>query len=501
MALPQTINPADPLGGASPSQGDNQFRDLKLYIVDVFGAPDNVAVTAAPMSFTAGGLVSIIQSPLDVPTMIRTRQSHMLQINAVYTGVQMLVASNLIGSFTRTGLVMNTQFVEWASGQTGVIGTQGTQPVIIRTNNSLISEHSQTGLLMRTQFVEWASGQTAVLGTVSTQPLLLRSNSLSRWIVDGSGMLLAASDNVVDIGASGANRPRNLFLAGDAVIGDEVEFLDVAADPSADGRFRRSGDELTWRTQDARTATTARNFAIWADTTGVPTVGIGIGQLFQAESADENPSDFGALDFVATDVTAASEDTVVDVLLRVAGAALTAVYRFVATGAFRAIFTHANTADRTYTLPDATDVISLRNQNETLGNKTIATATLTGVTTVAGSGSIVAASVVGSPGQHALYSNNIPKAWGRADTAGVLSESFNVTSITDTAVGRITWTLDRDFGNATYAITPGAISDTSGLGVTVEDASQAAGSFVARTSVAAGLSDPNFHFMICIGNH
>jgi hypothetical protein len=44
-------------------------------------------------------------------------------------------------------------------------------------------------------------------------------------------------------------------------------------------------------------------------------------------------------------------------LLRVAGAALTACYRWAATGAFNAIFTHANTADRTYTWPNRNSTV------------------------------------------------------------------------------------------------------------------------------------------------
>ena len=132
----------------------------------------------------------------------------------------------------------------------------------------------------------------------------------------------------------------------------EYEFRDESADPTADGRMRRSGDEVTLRMQDARTATVARPWALWADTTGAPAANIGIGMLFQAESADENPSDFGALDFAASDIGAGTEDTYLDVLVRIAGAALAAIYRFQATGAFRGIFTHANTADRTYTLPN-----------------------------------------------------------------------------------------------------------------------------------------------------
>ena len=103
---------------------------------------------------------------------------------------------------------------------------------------------------------------------------------------------------------------------------------------------------------DTRTATVARPLTVSAETTGVPAADIGTGILVRAESADEAPSNFGALDFRASDVTAGSEDTYFEILLRVAGAALAASYRFVSTTAFRAIFTHSNTADRTYSLPN-----------------------------------------------------------------------------------------------------------------------------------------------------
>lgn len=110
--------------------------------------------------------------------------------------------------------------------------------------------------------------------------------------------------------------------------------------------------------EDART-TTVKVIAIQkATTTGTPAAGIGVGEKFQAESADETPSDFGQLEFAATDVTAGSEDTYFQVLLRVAGAALSAAYRWVATTAFKATFTHANTADRTYTLPNTDQTLT-----------------------------------------------------------------------------------------------------------------------------------------------
>lgn len=44
---------------------------------------------------------------------------------------------------------------------------------------------------------------------------------VNAWRLNASGHLLAVTDNTYDIGASGATRPRNLYLAGDATIGDQ----------------------------------------------------------------------------------------------------------------------------------------------------------------------------------------------------------------------------------------------------------------------------------------
>ena len=111
--------------------------------------------------------------------------------------------------------------------------------------------------------------------------------------------------------------------------------------------------------EDARTNTVDVAGEIRSTTSGVPAASIGVGLLFSAESGDENPSEFGRIDFVASDITAASEDTYLSVLLRAAGAALDEKYRFSATSGagFAALFTHANTADRTYTLPDTNSTL------------------------------------------------------------------------------------------------------------------------------------------------
>mgnify|MGYP001581678237 CR=1 FL=1 len=135
----------------------------------------------------------------------------------------------------------------------------------------------------------------------------------------------------------------------------QVIFYDAAAVP-ASGELGRNGSPLYYRITDARTATTTRALGVIADTTGTPAASIGVGLLFQAESADESQSDFGAVDFVASDIGAGTEDTYMSIPLRVAGRALDEKYRFSSTAGdgFAALFTHAVTADRTYTLPDVT---------------------------------------------------------------------------------------------------------------------------------------------------
>jgi hypothetical protein len=164
----------------------------------------------------------------------------------------------------------------------------------------------------------------------------------------------------------------------------ELEFRDEAANPTASGRLRRNGSQLVWGIEDARTTTTLRPLVVQATTSGSPAAGLGVGQLFRAESGDENPSEFGALDWLATDVGAGTEDTVLDVLLRVGGAALAALWRLQATTAFRAVLTHALTAERTYTFPDVSMTLAGINtaQNFSAAQRWAKGANLTAATTL-----------------------------------------------------------------------------------------------------------------------
>ncbi len=63
---------------------------------------------------------------------------------------------------------------------------------------------------------------TQQAGTGSPRPLGFLVAGTRRWVMSVDGHLLAGADNTYDIGASGATRPRNIYVAGEANISGRV---------------------------------------------------------------------------------------------------------------------------------------------------------------------------------------------------------------------------------------------------------------------------------------
>lgn len=319
---------------------------------------------------------------------------------------------------------------------------------------------------------------------------------------------------------------------------DELAFTDAVANPSASGRVRRNGSALMWAIEDARTNTTTRVLTAQATTSGAPAASIGVGMLFNAESGDENPSNFGALDFIATDVGAGTEDTVLGVNLRVAGAALTEVWRLQATGAFRATTTHAITANRTYTFQDASDTVVMRDTTETLTNKTLTapvlSGTATGTYTLGGTPTITAptigdftnaththasaatggtidasqaameaaasTTVFVTPGR-LQYHPGVAKVWlWSTYSAGVpqITAGYNIASLDDDGVGLVGVNFTTAFSTASYASAVG-LQETPATNDLSHALTRVAGSIDVAIRNVGGAVDDAFS-VICFGD-
>lgn len=79
----------------------------------------------------------------------------------------------------------------------------------------------------------------------------------------------------------------------------------------------------------------------------------------------------------------------------------------------------------------------------------------------------IPAAVSGVPAQHGLFQENVVKGWLRTAGGGTptISDSFNVTSITDAGVGDTTITWDRDFVNSTYVVSVTPDTDAAHFGM------------------------------------
>jgi hypothetical protein len=161
----------------------------------------------------------------------------------------MYIASDNTTSITRGG----TQVFYFGAGNAQIIGTTasltiGSGVILQREADGILalrnSTNAQTFRVYNTYTdasnyergaIDWASTANVLkigaqaLGTGTLrgvqlvgQTLSFRTTDTDRWTINSSGHLLAVADNTYDIGASGATRPRNVYVAGFGVFGSSV---------------------------------------------------------------------------------------------------------------------------------------------------------------------------------------------------------------------------------------------------------------------------------------
>jgi hypothetical protein len=307
--------------------------------------------------------------------------SGLFQINS--TGQPVVVSTSIDPT------VFNALTADLAAGLSTCITKDGQTTV---TANIPMSNFKFTGLAAGSSRTDSASlanvqdgtgiyvatvGGTADVITLSPSPAITSytAGQTFRFIASGANTT-NVTVNVSALGAKAITKNGTTALvAGDIPSGMMVEITYDgtrfilgtigAASALSTASGGSVGGDVTIAVSDARTNTVDVPLTVTSTTSGTPAAGIGTGILLRAESGDENPSDFGQIEVAASDVGAGTEDTYFQFLTRVAGAALAATYRWVATAANKAIFTHANTGDRTYTLPDATgNIPTVASQSE-----------------------------------------------------------------------------------------------------------------------------------------
>jgi hypothetical protein len=103
-----------------------------------------------------------------------------------------------------------------------------------------------------------SSGDITVGPTAGSTQLRLRTVGTNRWIIDASGNFITGADNSYDIGASGATRPRDLFLGRSLSVASTSTFmsgigLGLAGSSSVGFNFQMalSGGVNQWGVYDA----------------------------------------------------------------------------------------------------------------------------------------------------------------------------------------------------------------------------------------------------------
>jgi hypothetical protein len=146
----------------------------------------------------------------------------------------MIVNNSQLWSFLSGG-----SFVCTAAGASARIGIgnalpdyqlqigSGITPPLTGVGQVMITSTGNTGVNMTDGTIHGymftASGTGVITGSYTAHDFVLRTNNANRWSIGATtGHFLAGTDNTYDIGASGATRPRDLYLGRNMVGGGWV---------------------------------------------------------------------------------------------------------------------------------------------------------------------------------------------------------------------------------------------------------------------------------------
>jgi len=111
---------------------------------------------------------------------------------------------------TIAGVVTHKNHVLFSADNTFDIGASGAT----RPRNLYVGTSARVGAGLYFDTWSMVASNTYRIGTNIADTLNLATNDVNRWTVSATGHLLASVDSTYDIGASGNNRPWNIYLGG-----------------------------------------------------------------------------------------------------------------------------------------------------------------------------------------------------------------------------------------------------------------------------------------------
>lgn len=146
-------------------------------------------------------------------------------------------------SFTPTtaaGATLGTSSLPWGEGFFRVDGTSVAQLSLDNNTANARSSIVLTNQASNVMDLAWESTE-AWVRTQGSVPFTIYTNNSQRWQVTSSGHFVSLSDNTYDIGANGASRPRDLYVAGAGTFGNGVSATGVI---NASSNYSISGNQV-----------------------------------------------------------------------------------------------------------------------------------------------------------------------------------------------------------------------------------------------------------------
>jgi hypothetical protein len=196
MSLPNQLDVATPAGSDSPSEGDDQFRNLKQFLVDVFGFTSGTNVTAQGISYNTNGVIDFL-----------TRATW--QEGGAISSASTITIDTDGNVFHITG----------TTGITAINSITGTGPVILVFDAALTITHNGTSLIL-----QGAANFTTAAGNI----LILFHEGSGNWreVARSTGIPAILGANTYT-GIQRWDKGADLSSASSITIGTDGNYFDV----------------------------------------------------------------------------------------------------------------------------------------------------------------------------------------------------------------------------------------------------------------------------------